>query len=200
MNKHSSFLIGLLFALTLTSLPWIPNFCESPTDPPPPPTTPTCSFDANYELEFNPNQCFLQIKNWGNSTCNLVFSFDQTSWTAVDGNGVIWLSNTENLNGRCPIFLKDILNPGKLLPYKGNSHCNCTPPFNAQAIYDVVENPIANSLIAETCRCGDFTFVFPDGKEVPAFQVSLRLHLDKLNGIQYQVVEVDASNQKVILQ
>ena len=198
MNKHSSFLIGLLFALTLTSLPWILPFCEIHTDPPPPPRT--CSLEANYELEFDPNKCFLQIKNWEDLACNLAFSFDKTSWEAVDGNGVIWLSNTENLNGPCPIVLKDVLNPGTLLPYKGNSPCNCTPPFNARAIYDVVENPIANSLVAESCRCGDFTFVFPDGNEVPAFQVSLRLHLDKLNDIQYQVADVDAPNQKVILQ
>ena len=198
MNKHSSFLIGLLFALTFTSLPWILSFCEGAPPPPPPP--PTCSLDTNFELEFDPDSCFLQIKNWENSTCNLAFSFDKTSWTAVDGNGVIWLSNTANLSGTCPIFLKDVLNPGRLLLYQGDSHCNCTPPFNAQAIYDVVQDPISNSLIAETCRCGDFTFVLPDGTEVPAFQISLRLHLDKLNGIQYQVASVDAPNQKVILQ
>jgi hypothetical protein len=200
MNKHSSFLIGLLFALTLTSLPWVLHFCEGGGPQPQPQSAQTYSLDANYELEFDPNECFLQIKDWENFACNLAFSFDKTSWTAVDGNGVIWLSNTENFSGRCPIFLKDVLNPGKLLRYQGDSPCNCTPPFNAQVIYDVVDDPISNSLIAETCRCSDFTFVFPDGTEIPAFQVSLRLHLDRLNGIQYQVTSVDAPNLKVILQ
>lgn len=198
MNKHSSFVVGILFALTLTSVPWALKFCEG--DHPQPPQPPTCSFDPNYELEFDADSCFLQIKDWEYSRCNLEFSFDQTSWTRVTDNGVIWLSNTEGLSGPCPIVLKELLNPSKLMAYKGREACNCTPPFNAQAIYDVVENPIANSLIAETCRCGDFTFAFPDGAEVPAFQVSLRLHLDKLNGIQYEVASVDAPNQKVTLQ
>ena len=199
MNKHSSFLIGLLFALTLTSIPWVLHFCEGQgrNEPLTPPTA--CSFDSNYELEFNSDSCYLQIRNWGNSTCNLAFSFDNTSWTAVDGDGVIWLSNTQGLNRPCPIVLKDVLNPGKLLPYKGQSPCNCTPPFNAQAIYDVVEDPISRSLTAETCRCADFMFVFPDGTEVPAFQVSLRLHLDKLNDIQYSVDSIDETNQTVFL-
>ena len=199
MNKHSSFIVGTLFALTLTSFPWALQFCEGPTPTPPSPPT-TCSFDSNYELVFDADSCFLQIQDWENEGCNLNFSFDQVSWTKVAGNGVIWLSNTEGLSGPCPIVLKDPLNPSKLMPYKGNKACNCTPPFNAQAIYDVVESPISNSLIAETCRCGGFTFTFPDGTEVPAFQVSLRLHLDKLNGIQYEVASVDAPNQKVTLQ
>ena len=128
MNKHSSFLIGLLFALTLTSIPWVLDFCEGQgrNEPLTPPTA--CSFDSNYELEFNSDSCYLQIRNWGNSRCNLAFSFDNTSWTAVDGDGVIWLSNTQGLNRPCPIVLKDVLN----LPVHAHFHvhlCLYLSPF-----------------------------------------------------------------------
>jgi len=198
MNKHSSFLFGLLSAMTLTSLPCYLNFCGSEIGPTT--TTPiqSCSIPSNYKFEFDPIQCSLKLMGLDPS-CNLEYSLDEESWNKVK-DGVIELRNTENLPQPCPIVLKDVTSgQPQFLPYKGDSPCNCRPPFDAQAIYDVVADTISNSLVASACRCVDFSFVFPNGVELAAAQVSLKLHLDKLNKKQYSVDSIDEENQKVYL-
>lgn len=197
MNKHSSFLVGLLLALTFSCMPWVLKDCNEPQQERRD-SRPTCSLASNYEFAFDSTQCTLKIRNTSQE-CNLEYSLDQVRWDKVV-DGVIPLSNTITMTGPCPIVLKDLSSGApRFMPYKGTSTCNCKPPFDAQDIYDVVANPISKSLVAASCRCSDFVFVFPNGDKLSAAQVSLKLHLDRLNDIQYSVDSIDENDQKVYL-
>ena len=205
MTKHASILSSVLVASLTLLLPRFFMDCPDDTDCDMQPRClcdDTCAdgLNPNFEFQFDAVNGWIDLQNVNSSGRTLAASFDGLRWSRVGINGRVVMNNSNNSPGPCPIALRDQLNPNKIFAYQGQRSCQCAPKVNEQAIYNAVEDAELYPLIAETCRCQDYDFVFPDGKEVSAFNASLELHLAKKNQRTFSVSQIDITARKVYLQ
>jgi hypothetical protein len=166
--------------------------------------------NPNFELSFNAQNCSVNLLsttlgeagNVNNSLVqngNLLASFDGgLTWQNVNLDGSVSLNSNFGNAGNCPLSLSNV-NTQLEVQYTGNIACNCTPPVNAVAIQNMVNDAQRHPLVASECRCADYVFEFPDGHKTPAFLASIELRLAQVNGVRYDVAQIDEGLKTVLL-
>ena len=155
---------------------------------------PVCVLNPNFELEFDNVDCSVSLQNVAEAGCMFEVSTDNgTSWNSAKPDESISLTGT----GTCDVLVRTVENPGEVLPYLGNTTCDCTPPVNDEAITRVVQDPMNQFLSSQECRCSDYTFVFPGNTRINAVEATLYLRMQSLNGQQYEVSEINHDTQEV---
>lgn len=200
MNTQTSFYIAIISIILVVAAPFIWFPCgesPGPGNVAPAGTGPTgCQPNGSFEIQFDQTQCSIKLDNIGLPSCQIEASADGgVSWVPVRNGDELPLIGT----GACDVKLRSVSNPGGLVSYSGTQVCNCTPQVNISIIEDLVEDPLNHFLDGKECRCSDFTFIFPDGNRINAVEVTLYLKMNRLNGIEFQIDEVDFVNQQVLL-
>ena len=213
MTKHASFFTGISIPLVMLLSVHLLLPCGAPLPcppncPPPPPGQGT--LNPNFELSFDAQNCSVNLLsttldeagNVNNSLVqngNLLASFDGgLSWQNVNLDGSVSLNSNFGNAGNCPLSLSNV-NTQLEVQYTGNNACNCTPPVNDVAIQNMVNNAQRHPLVASECRCADYVFEFPDGHKTPAFLASIELRLAQVNGVRYDVAQIDEGLKTVLL-
>ena len=202
MNTQSSFYISVLSIILVVAAPWIWYPCgESAGQGPPehedrPVGDPRCKPNGSFEIQFDEATCSIQLENIGSPSCEIEASTDGgVSWISVQNGDTVALTGT----GACDVKLRSTDNPVNILSYSRTQVCNCTPQVNTAVIEDLVDDPLNHFLDGLECRCSDFTFVFPDGTRINAIEVSLILKMNRLNGVAFEIDQIDLQNQEVLL-
>ena len=157
-------------------------------------TTQTCELKPNFKLEFDNIDCSVILQNVTEAGCMFEVSTDNgTSWNSAKPDESISLTGT----GTCDVLVRTVENPGEVLPYLGNTTCDCTPPVNDEAITRVVQDPMNQFLSSQECRCSDYTFVFPGNIRINAVEATLYLRMQWLKDQQYEVSEINHDTQEV---
>lgn len=160
----------------------------------------TCKINPNYSANFA--DCQLAFFNvWKTNICNDEFFFSNDggmSWTeAKAGNKIL-----QNGISNCAIIIKASEN-SKTFRIKNTPICNCGPcvpsdPSQYSMISDFINDPTSSYLSFNNCCCKDYLFTI-GGDDIPAILLSLKLHVDYLNGLRYSISSVDDKNKKVYL-
>jgi len=202
MNTQSSFYIAVLSIILVVAAPFIWYPCGESTGPESrelvdhPEGNPRCKPNGSFEIQFDQASCSIQLENIGSPSCDIEASTDGgVSWISVRNGETVALTGT----GACDVKLRSTENPGDILSYSGTQVCNCTPRVNTAVIEYLVDDPLNHFLDGQECRCSDFTFVFPDGTRINAIEVSLILKMNRLNGVSFEIDQIDLQNQEVLL-
>ena len=202
MNTQSSFYIAVLSIILVVAAPFIWYPCGESTglEPHEPADrsagNPRCEPNGSFKIQFDVATCSIQLDNIGSPSCDFEASTDGgVSWISVRNGDTVPLTGT----GACDVRLRSAVNPGDILSYSGTQVCNCTPQVNTAVIEDLVDDPLNHFLDGQDCRCSDFTFVFPDGTRINAIEVSLILKMNRLNGVVFEIDQIDLQNQEVLL-
>lgn len=201
MNTQSSFYIAVLAIILVIAAPfiWFPcgeSASVESVEQQSSGTESMCEPNGSFEILFDQTTCSIQLENVGSLSCDIEASTDGgVSWVPVRNGDKLGLTGT----GSCDVKLRSAQDPVFIVYYSGDQVCNCTPQVNNAVIEDLVDDPINHFLDGLECRCADFTFVFPDGTRVNAIEISLVLKMNRLNGVAFEVKEIDVFNQEVFL-
>jgi hypothetical protein len=201
MNTQTSFYIAVLSISMVVAAPFIWFPCgESESEESGRPLgnvdVPTCEPSSSFEIQFDQATCSIQLNDISSSSCEIEASADGgVSWVTLQNGDALGLTGS----GACDVKLRSAENPEMVVSYSGTQICNCTPQVNTAVIEDLVDDPLNHFLDGQECRCSDFTFVFPDGIRISAIEISLYLKMNRLNGVEFEVEEVDLENQEVLL-
>ena len=202
MNTQTSFYIAILSIIMVVAAPFIWYPCGESIDAEPREPAdrlsgdPRCEINSSFEIQFDQATCSIQLENIGSPRCEIEASTDDgVSWISVRNGATVALTGT----GACDVKLRSAENPGDILSYSGTQVCNCTPQVNTTVIEDLVDDPLNHFLDGLECRCSDFTFVFPDGTRINAIEISLVLKMHRLNGVAFELDQIDLQNQEVLL-
>ena len=213
MTKHASFFTGISIPLVMLLSVHLLLPCGDPLPCPPNcplPPSGQGTLNPNFELSFDAQNCsvnllsttLVEAGNVNNSLVqngNLLASFDGgLTWQNVNLDGSVSLNSNFSNAGNCPLSLSN-LNTQVVVEYTGTKTCECTPPVNAIAIQNMVNDARRHPLVASECRCANYVFEFPDGHKTPAFLASIELRLAQMNGVRYQVAKIDEELETVLL-
>lgn len=201
MNTQTSFYIAILSIILVVIAPsiWYPcgeSPSQGPIAPPGPGNGTACKPNGSFGIQFDQSACSIQLDNIGSPLCEIEASTDGgVSWISVRNGDTVALTG----GGACDVKLRSTGNPQDIVSYSQIQVCDCTPQVNTAVIEDLVDDPLNHFLDGQECRCSDFTFVFPDGKRINAIEVSLILKMNRLNGVAFEIDQIDLQNQEVLL-
>ena len=154
----------------------------------------SCVLNSNFEVQFDNALCAVVLIDVADPGCVFEASTDNgQSWEIVSSGNPVFLTGT----GNCDIVVRTVENPDVILPYQGDTTCDCTPPVDDESIKRVVEDPLQHFLDSRECRCSDYTFIFPNNLRINAVEATLYLRMQWNNGQRYTISEIDHDNQEV---
>lgn len=217
MEKNLSLILAILMAALCASAPWffypcgtqascydgIQNqdevdidcggtFCVPCGNGPEPPS---CEINPDFQVEFDREQCAIQISNAVVGNCVFEVSTDggqsweqgsTTSPTPLSGSG-------------CEVYLRLEGEDGAIQPFQGALDCPCEPEFDEESVRRVVRNPENYFLSRSECRCENYTFVFPGGLRIAALEATLYLRFEHSQGRDYEVTAFDHEQLEIRL-
>ena len=201
MEKNLSLILAILMAALCASAPWFFYPCgtqascfdgiqnQDEED------SPQCEINPDFQVEFDREQCALQISNAVVGGCGFEVSTDGgQSWAPGSTTSPAPLSGSG-----CEVYLRLEGEDGAIQPFQGALECPCEPEFDEESVRRVVRNPETYFLSSSECRCADYTFVFPGGLRIAAVEATLYLRFEHSQGRDYEVTAFDHNQQEIRL-